>query len=726
MTYLSEIFPLNITEPNLMGFRLTPDIDRKVGNSLSWHFTRKFPNLVVVWYQQSFWVLGKVNCPMPTSEEWKATLGNIQEEKQEFKHFYWSFQWLHQPQANSEILARLADTVLSKHRPFSSEIPWESKGIEVRLIIKFWSETIELERVLKPAVALTTKGEIVYKGSLTEFFENHPYRHDPASLLVGLQVKEIEKSNNATIVDLPGTVGEHRESLINNATGSISKRAIQEAPDDQPLVSVKFGTNSLHYSYAMAALRPMITSETASKFDVDYGQFLKQTKVPYKKRQKLLTKAREDAEPVLSLYGFEMSQKCVNSKQHQSLFWTPEVSLEKTSLLFGKGFKFEQGKILTGLSKGGVYKRHENYRQEPIRIAAIKLCDKKLGVFLQEVQTKLTGYDFNNEVIDTKSIKLTDGNAAEQRVLVEQTMNELLSVPVDVVLVFLPQGDRYSDNTDAGSYYDKLYSLLLNRRIASQFIYENTLESTDSKNIINQIVPGILAKLGNIPFVLAEPLSIADYILGLDISRLRKKNAQGTLNACASIRLYGSRGEFINYRLEGELIEGETIPLRFLEKILPESVFANRTVLIYRDGRFVGGEIENLVTRAKAINAKFILVECKKSQTPRLYGLEDKTMAAPTQGLALKLSPSEAILVTTKMPEKIGVPRPLRLNIRQEGEQVSIEKVVETSLKLTLLHHGALKIPRLPMPLHGADRMAQLRLKGIYPNILEGDRQFWL
>ncbi|MBD2729739.1 hypothetical protein H6G96_26335 [Nostoc sp. FACHB-892] len=52
---------------------------------------------------------------------------------------------------------------------------------------------------------------------------------------------------------------------------------------------------------------------------------------------------------------------------------------------------------------------------------------------------------------------------------------------------------------------------------------------------------------------------------------------------------------------------------------------------------------------------------------------------------------------------------------------------VETTLKLTLLHYGALKMPRLPMPVYGAHKMAKLRLRGIYPNsMLEGDRQFWL
>lgn len=83
-------------------------------------------------------------------------------------------------------------------------------------------------------------------------------------------------------------------------------------------------------------------------------------------------------------------------------------------------------------------------------------------------------------------------------------------------------------------------------------------------------------------------------------------------------------------------------------------------------------------------------------------------------------------MVTTQVDAKVGLARPLRLNVRPEGEQTSIESVVDATLKLTLLHHGALKPPRLPMPLYGADRMADLRLKGIYPSVLEGDRQFWL
>ena len=49
---------------------------------------------------------------------------------------------------------------------------------------------------------------------------------------------------------------------------------------------------------------------------------------------------------------------------------------------------------------------------------------------------------------------------------------------------------------------------------------------------------------------------------------------------------------------------------------------------------------------------------------------------------------------------------------------------IDATLKMTLLHHGALKPPRLPMLLHGADRLADLRLNGIC--VPECNRQFWL
>ncbi|MBD2121023.1 hypothetical protein [Trichocoleus sp. FACHB-262] len=150
-------------------------------------------------------------------------------------------------------------------------------------------------------------------------------------------------------------------------------------------------------------------------------------------------------------------------------------------------------------------------------------------------------------------------------------------------------------------------------------------------------------------------------------------------------------------------IEGKEIPQWFLEALLPPGTLRGKTVLIYRDGRFCGEGVTHLLNWAATAQARFILVECRKSGTSRLYNLPrshsegGRSIAASTRGLGLKLSSHEAILVTTQVSDRIGVLYPIRLTVRSEGHPASVEQIMDAILKLTLLHHGALKPPRLPM-----------------------------
>lgn len=475
----------------------------------------------------------------------------------------------------------------------------------------------------------------------------------------------------------------------------------------------------------MAALRPCVTEETADRFDIQYGQLLRSTKIPYRERQLLLTSYKESASESLAEYGFQIGRS-VNSRDYPTLFWQPAIPIDRTPLLFGNGFTGVRGQILKGLTSGGVYRRHPDYQSEAIQIAALKLGDFSVNASLSIVQQRLKRYKFESEIIERKALSVSNLNGAAARAELERAINQLATLSPDIVLIFLPMGDRTADNDNGGSLYQLAYSQLLRRRIASQVVYADTLERVEHNQILNQVIPGVLAKLGNLPFILAEPLDIADYFIGLDISRATKTKLSGTMNACASVRLYGKQGEFVRYRLEDALLEGEEIPQRLLERLLPAAELEDKTVLIYRDGSFCGQEVSHLLERARAINSRFILVECRKSGVPRLYNLTQKILTAPESGLALCLSSHEAILVTTKVSENVGLARPLRLIIQEQGYPASIEQVIETTLKLTMLHHGALKAPRLPMPIYGADRMAYLRLNGIYPSILEGERQFWL
>ncbi|MBC6476321.1 MAG: stem cell self-renewal protein Piwi [Hormoscilla sp. GM102CHS1] len=725
--FLSEILPLTISQPNLICFRLTPEVERQEGNRLAFRFSRQFPDLVAIWKKSYFWILAKPGSTMPDQAELKKAFANIQEQlKDEISDRYWSFQWVRAPKETPLIIAQLAVQVLRETK-FEQPVVFSDKGVEVRREVDIWSETIELDGKLQPAVTITVRSSILYKGNLADFYNNHPFRQNPQKLLIGLKVQNIESGGSGTISAIVGKIGEHREKLIEKATGAVSKQSLRDAPDNQPLVGVQFGKNGKQYHYAMAALRFCITSETAARFEVEYGKLLKESKITHEQRQQLLVDSKIIADKALAAYGFKL-QRSVNSKNFPSLFWQPLTPLEQTRLLFGQNVTRASDEILKGLSTGGVYRRHDEYRDPSrlIRIAALKLYDRKLTPFLEKVQEQLKRYGFESEIINTKQLSVKELSAAKAKAEVEKALDELLVPTPDIVLTFLPESDRHADREEDGSLYYWVYSRLLRRGIASQVIYEDTLK-VQTNYVLNQVIPGVLAKLGNLPFILAEPLEVADYFVGLNISRVAKKNVAGSNNACASIRVYGRRGEFIRYHLEDAIIEGEEIPAQLLNTLLPASQLQRKTVLIYRDGRFCGNEVDNLLERAKAIDSKFILVECRKSYVPRLYNLNQKVVTAPKKGLALRKSLREAIVITTAVPAKVGLARPLRLTVHEQGHQVSIETVVEATLKLTLLHHGALKSPRLPMPLYGSDRMAYLRLHGIYPTgMLEGDRQFWL
>jgi len=730
-TFLSEISLLDITQKNFICFRLTPEIDRKTGNSFSWRFSQKFPDAVVIWHNKFFWVLAKPARTMPSQEQWREKLIEICEElKKEIGDRSYAIQWVRQPQVTPEILSQLAVRVLKIDCRFSSPVVVSINRVEVKREIVFWAEAIEIQELLQPALTITVRSSFDYQGNLEEFYNNHPYRQNPEQLLVGLKVRDIERNSFATITDIVGTIAEHRPKLLEDATGAISKQALIEAPEDQPVVAVQFGKDRQPFYYAMAALRPCVTAETAKKFDVDYGKLLSVTKIPYVERKELLASYKKEAGQTLATYGIQLKIS-INSRRYPELFFSPSIKLSETKLVFGKNQIGVQGQILSGLSSGGVYRRHEDFSDplSSIRIAALKVCDYPVNSFLQKTQQRLKRYGFETLLpIENKKALLVDNlTGVEARAKAEEAVDELMVNHPDIVLTFLPTSDRHSDETEGGSLYSWIYSRLLRRGIASQVIYEDTLRSVEAKYLLNQVIPGILAKLGNLPFVLAEPLGIADYFIGLDISRSAKKRGSGTMNACASVRLYGRQGEFIRYRLEDALIEGEEIPQRILESFLPAAQLRGKDVLIYRDGRFCGDEVQHLIEQAKAINSQFILVECYKSGIPRLYNWEEEVIKAPTQGLALRLSAREVILVTTELNSaKIGLPLPLRLRIHEQGHQVSLESLVEATLKLTLLHHGSLNEPRLPIPLFGSDRMAYRRLQGIYPGLLEGDRQFWL
>ena len=566
---------------------------------------------------------------------------------------------------------------------------------------------------------------------MQDFFKNHPQNNDPEKLLINLQIKPIDSGSTASILRLAGTLGERRHELITKASSPVIQDKLLKGADEELIVSIRFGKKGALYDYPLGALKPLITAQTSYLFNVKYGDLLKHTKLLYSQRQDLVEDFTGDINYRLEDFLIR-SNLTIDSENYCNLFIPSKYELENTKLMFGNSVTSIKKQSLKGLQKGGVFKRHPDFGDvsQKIRLGIIKPHNLKVGDFREKLQNQLKSYKFDSLLPKecAKNYNINDLEGPDSRAKLEELINELLEQPIDLVLAFLPGSEEKDDEND-NELYELVKKHLLRRNTASQVIYEDTIAETDSSkysNILNNITPGILGKLGNLPFVLAEPLEIAEAFVGLDISRFSYVNRHGSRNVCASVRFYGRHGEFIRYRLDDSLIEGEEIPRQVLEDFFPSDQFKGKKVLVYRDGPFRGDEVKHLLARAKAIKSQFILVESIKSGVPRLYSLNNGKLVQPTRGLALKVSNREVILVTTNVPEKIGVPRPLRLRIHEDGEQTSLEKLIETTLKLTLLHYGSLKDPRLPIPLYASDAIAYRRLQGIYPTNSEGDRQFWL
>jgi len=57
---------------------------------------------------------------------------------------------------------------------------------------------------------------------------------------------------------------------------------------------------------------------------------------------------------------------------------------------------------------------------------------------------------------------------------------------------------------------------------------------------------------------------------------------------------------------------------------------------------------------------------------------------------------------------------------------LTIEEAVHSVLSMTLLHHGSMLAPRLPITLHYSDKIGYLALHGIKPSRLDGNLPFWM
>ena len=546
-----------------------------------------------------------------------------------------------------------------------------------------------------PAVSISITSELEAKLDLKTYLATH----SDSAKLRGLNVTDKTKSfqTSMPITGVVGRLGENnmRARLLAFKPPVEMKHLIEQAPDNELVVKV-----GGKYDYVVSALKIKIHT-------VDYARF--------KINEKLQIEAAQRVEYIKSIFSIIEKSGLIGrayaENRHKPLFLSGNDIGYNPRLKIGKGEIVSPNSVFRSLKKFGLYKPTSD---KQIRVAILNTSPRiSLDQFKNHLRNELgKNLQYDLKLAIHKNISRTS------REVIESAIEEIAQKNPDIILGIIPSPNF---ETDEWTSYDEFKHLTLKRDLQSQVVRPTNV---NNRYIIENVVLGILAKTGNIPYILAEPITYADLVVGLDVARQKKRNLPGTINSAGVARIYFSNGELMQYNIREAMLEGETIPSHILQDIFPQIEFSGKKILIHRDGNLPDSEKEALMEWGDQIGATFYFVEVIKSGAPRLYARKnEKTVKAP-KGSIFKRNETEALLVSSEFPTSFkATPQPIQVRTHSP---FPLEHALHSVLSLTLLHHGSIRFPRLPVTIHYADKICSMAAKGLKPYTRDGAIPFWL
>lgn len=564
----------------------------------------------------------------------------------------------------------------------------------------------------KPAVSIAIESRVIFRDDLKTYMSRLSSPDD----VVGLYVADKVRFDNGTfmkgeIMNIAGKLDEDidRQALIDVAKRDGSKEIIQSAAQGEIVVMV--GHNE--YEYVISALRIIVFPKYYKRFGIDTRKAQKATWITPAARATLVSKVSGIARE-RGLIGDTYTSKREDARFYSAnkFYYDPTVRLGNNRTVEYKG----GSSLLNALGRHGLYDRVSNVGtvDVPLNIGVLNASRNSFDEAQKALENQLKTVGF---VRTAFQIVTTQGTS---RIDFERAINELQASEPHIIVAVIPDSDS-RDEDEWGPYYD-FKSLMMGMGMPSQVIDAKTLNNTRGLPYVMQnIAFGMLAKMGNIPYVLANPMDYADIVVGIDIARKRNKSGVGSQNAAAIAQVYHQGGQFDLCRVVETPLEGETVPAKVLRSLFPLNEFQGKRVIIHRDGPFRGEEIDIIQEHVTALNSEAFFVEVIKSGSPRLYLSNNGQVQAPGIGTAFLLSDTEAFLVASE--SSTATPQPLQIRTR---EPFTIGKALHSVLMLTLMHYGSLRRPRAPITIHYSDRIGYLALRGVKPAGGVSTDMYWL
>lgn len=694
---LTEFLPIDTAKlPKLFAYRLTigeKNNTNTIGGKLSYRLRKSFQGN---WVWTNFKIIS--DCEKTEAELQDVLQGLWQEEAALFTHLHKITPYTNWQSTPQEIADFFSKGVLANCQYQIRDILRSEKQdigrayVERDYEIRGWVVNGE------PAVSVSISSNLIYKKDVKAYANT---LKDPQEL-VDIWVFVKGQGFKGKIVDVVGTMKDHRQRLLATSKSDQIQSFLQNVPDDELVVKIQAGQNG--YDYPVSALNVILLTGYLSKFGVNARTAVNAFRLAPELRHKIIQKVLQQLHATNGTF--------YSSQTHPELFlsnkdvgFTPQIQVGGNQVCVA-----EEKKILQHLQKYGLYKRHTN-------TISMGLIDARPSApkttFGQEIKETLSKLKIDLKFVGSERVETLS------RLGFETAINKLQEKNPDVIVAILP--DNAGHDEDGENWlYGHFKSLTVGRNIASQVIYHSTLTKQFA---VGNVALGILGKTGNIPFVLANPLPYADLVVGIDVAREKKRNLTGSMSATAIARIYFNNGDFLQYVIHDAPLEGETIPEKVLHSLFPVDEFRGKRVVVHRDGFFRGNEKRALHQWAENLGATFHLVEIIKSGAPRIYCEHGNAIQQPPKGTVFKLNDYEALLVSSLPPFKTATPQPLHV---RAVAPFPIEQAIHSILSLTLLHYGSLRQPKLPVTVHYSDKIGYLALRGIKPKNLEGNIPFWL
>lgn len=548
-----------------------------------------------------------------------------------------------------------------------------------------------------PALSLSVVSRLIYEPSLQTYAEGL----DKITQLAGLWVSDKTSRLQGEIVKVVGQVEEHRERLIGLSQREAMRHIIANAPGDHWVLRVQAGRNE--YDYVADALQLLIRLEDVHRFDVTPAHMEKALHLKPGLRAemvKVVSNVIKEAGIIGNAYSVQNAPHLFHeSARSANMQYTPN-----------RVRPYEPSQVGAHVQSLGLHRRLPRFDEHPVRVTVINALTENVGDFLIALSRAMEReFNFRLEVVRERNMRVISQTNMESAVRLMQKEQ------FDLVLVFLPDEIEGADDEGVEARYVKAQTI--GRGLPCLTIHESTLNKPET---MYNIITGILARAGNVPYLLETPPDYADLIVGLDWLTVRRKD---TDHLVGMSRIYGADGRLLRYIVAGGRVqEGEGIPETVLARLLPATFMEGAAVILHHDGAYGRDVLRALGSWEAEIDANFYPVELNQSGVPRLYALQGRKIDPAPRGTTFRLNDCEAFLLSSTSPYD-ATPQPIHIHTEAP---LPIETAIQSVLHMTMFHYGALKTPKLPVTIHNAEFIAQGIARGVFPEDAEGSVAFWL